>query len=90
VVPGTSVLVEVGPPDCRSDASLHDGQTDETGRYRAIVMRMGDYAQQCIRVWARPPQGSPFRASDTLQFTLPTPVAAGADSVRRDVALRAP
>jgi hypothetical protein len=87
VVPGTSVLVQEGPV-C-GDGSLFKGPVDEAGRYRTIVLPRGDYAQLCIRVWAIAPEGSGFRNSDTLRFTLPTPATA-TDSVRRDISLRAP
>jgi hypothetical protein len=89
VVPGTSVSVQVGPPDCQG-GSVQSGATDQTGRYRTFITATGDYPQQCIRVWALAPAGSGFRNSDTVQLTLPTPRTADADSVRRDIALRAP
>jgi hypothetical protein len=89
VVPGTSVSVQVGPPDCQG-GSVQSWAADEAGRYRAPIIATGDYAQQCIRLWSLAPGGSGFRNSDTVQFTLPTPRTADADSVRRDIALRAP
>ena len=88
MVPGTSVSVQVGPPDCQG-GSAQSWATDETGRYRAFISPTGDYPQQCIRVWALAPAGSGFRNSDTAQLTLPTPRTADADSERRDVSLRA-
>lgn len=89
-VPGAAVRVEVGPPDCQSVAASFDGNTDATGRYRAGISRYGEFAEQCIRVFAMAPTGSGYRNSDTTQFALAAPTRAGADSVRRDVALRAP
>lgn len=56
----------------------------------APAFRDGEEPRQCIRLWALAPVGSGLRGSDTPRFTLPAPTALPADSVGRDVALRAP
>lgn len=89
-VAGATVHLTVGPPDCQAAAGSFDAPTDAAGKYAAPVFRTGDYAQQCLRLWALAPAGSGLRNSDTLQFLLPTPRDVSADSVRRDIALRAP
>lgn len=87
-VDGATVHLTIGPPGCASVAGSVNGPADAAGRYRLSVFRTGDYAEQCIRLWALAPVGSGWRGSDTLQFNLPTPQALSADSVRRDLALR--
>lgn len=89
-VDGATVHLNVGPPDCQTVASASSAPTDAAGRYAAAVIATGNYAQQCVRLWALAPAGSGLRNSDTLQLSLPTAQNAGADSVRRDIALRAP
>lgn len=88
-VQGATVHLDVGPPGCQTVASASSAPTDEAGRYTTGVMATGGYAEQCVRLWALAPAGSGLRDSDTLQFSLPTARNAGADSVRRDIALRA-
>ncbi|HEX6372089.1 MAG TPA: hypothetical protein VF006_24410 [Longimicrobium sp.] len=89
-VEGATVHMSVGPEDCGSVGYSFHGPTEAGGRYRAPVLRDGDDPRQCIRLWALAPVGSGLRSSDTVQFTLPTPTAISSDSVRRDIALRAP
>ncbi len=89
-VVGAAVHLEVGPPDCQTAGAAFSGFSDAGGRYRAAVFDVTDGTQQCVRVWALAPVGSGYRDSDTVTITLATPVSATADSVRRDVALRAP
>lgn len=90
LVPGAAVHAQVGPADCRSAGDSFTQQADAGGRYRVPVIRTGDYAQQCIRLVALAPPGSGWRDSDTARLTLPTPRSHPPDSVRHDLALRAP
>lgn len=89
-VEGATVHLEAGPVSCQSMGHAFGGPTGAGGRYRAPVLRTGDYPQQCVRLWALAPVGSGLRNSDTVTLTLATPGSAAADSVRRDIALRAP
>ena len=89
-VSGAMVHADVGPPGCQSTLMAETRHTDAAGRYRLLVMETGNYAEQCIRLVAVAPPGSGWRDSDTLRLTLATPVSHPADSVRYDLALRAP
>jgi hypothetical protein len=89
-VSGATVHAEVGPPGCQSTLMVENQQADAAGRYRVPVTRTGTYAEQCVRLVALAPVGSGWRASDTLRLTLATPVSHSPDSVRYDLALRAP
>lgn len=90
-VQGATVHLDMGPTDCQGMGGTVPAPTDAEGRYATAVLPTGNYAEQCIRLWALAPAGSGLRNSDTVQFTIPTPrTTTGADSVRRDIALRAP
>lgn len=89
-VPGATVHLSVASPDCAAVGHVASGPVDAAGRFRLMVFQTGAYAEQCIRLWASPPAGSTWRGSDTTVFAMPTPIKVPADSVRRDVALRAP
>ncbi|HEU0302008.1 MAG TPA: carboxypeptidase-like regulatory domain-containing protein [Longimicrobium sp.] len=89
-VPGATVHMEVGPPGCQTAAAVQDAPTDATGRFRLGVFRTGEYAEQCIRLTAQAPAGSGLQSSEVAQLTLATPQRLPPDSVRRDLALRAP
>jgi hypothetical protein len=90
VVAGAAVHAHVGAPDCQSPVDSRSEQTDAAGRYRVPVTRTGGYTEQCIRLVALAPPGSGWRDSDTTRFTMPTPQSHPPDSVRYDLALRAP
>lgn len=89
-VPAATVHADVGPPGCQSTLMVENQQADAAGRYRVPVSRTGSYAEQCVRLVALAPPGSGWRDSDTLRLTLATPVSPPPDSVRYDLALRAP
>jgi hypothetical protein len=89
-VAGAGVQVEVGGPGCQAMERGPETPTDAAARYRTGVTPTGSAAGMCVRLSARPPAGSPLRGSDTVQLTLPTPTTLPADSVRRDLVLRAP
>lgn len=88
-VDGATVHVTVGPPGCGTVAASENEPTDAGGWYSFPVFGTGNYAEQCVRVWAMGPVGSSWRGSDTVRLTLPTPQTSAADSVRRDLVLRA-
>lgn len=87
---GATVRADVGAPGCQSAVEGVTQPTDAAGRYRVLVHRTGDYAEQCIRLVALAPAGSGLRSSDTTRLTLPTPVSHPPDSVRVNLVLRAP
>jgi hypothetical protein len=89
-VAGAGVQVEVGGPGCQALERVVETPTDAAGRYRTGVTPTGSGAEMCVRFSARPPAGSSLRGSDTVQLILPTPTTLPADSVRRDLVLRAP
>lgn len=88
-VPAATVRVEAGPASCQAFGLTGEVQTDAAGTYRIGVTGDNPNLDQCVRLSARPPAGSALRSSDTLQFTIAA-VRLPPDSVRRDVALRAP
>ena len=75
--------------DCQAASESLQVSTDATGRYRLHVIRTGT-GEQCVRVAALAPPTSGWRNSDTVQFSIPPLQQIGRDSVRRDIALRAP
>ncbi|MBW3571613.1 MAG: hypothetical protein KY467_10945 [Gemmatimonadetes bacterium] len=89
-VAGARVHALVGPAGCGSAADSAHAPADAAGRYRLPVFATGADAEQCVRVTALAPAGSGLRAADTVRFAVATPRGFPADSVRRDVALRAP
>ncbi|HEV3049155.1 MAG TPA: carboxypeptidase-like regulatory domain-containing protein [Longimicrobium sp.] len=89
-ISGATVHANAGPPGCQSTLTVASQPTDAAGRYRVPVTRAGNGAQQCVRLVALAPPGSGWRDSDTLRFTLAPPVSHPPDSVRYDLALRAP
>jgi hypothetical protein len=89
-VAGAGVQVEVGGPGCQGLERVLETPTDAAGRYRTGVTPTGSAAEMCVRLSARPPTGSSLRDSDPVQLILPTPTTLPADSVRRDLVLRAP
>lgn len=88
-VAGATVHWEAGPAGCATIAGAQNVPVDASGVYRVGVFLVGEGAEQCVRLAALPPAGSALRGSDTLQLTIPTPRALPADSVRRDLVLRA-
>lgn len=89
-VAGGTVHWETGPAGCGSIAGSQDVPVDASGIYHVGVSAAGEGAEQCVRLAALPPAGSTLRSSDTVQITIPTPRTLPADSVRRDLVLRAP
>lgn len=91
-VPGATVYWETGPAGCATIAGqqVTPAPVDPAGRFRFGIFATGDGPEQCIRVAALPPAGSALRGSDTAQITVLTPRSLPADSVRRDLVLRAP
>lgn len=89
-VAGATVQADVGGPECQSSVERESLYSDAAGRYRIPVFHTGGYAQQCIRLVALAPAGSGWHDSDTVRFTMPTPQSHPPDSVRHDLALRAP
>ena len=89
-VAGGTVHWETGPAGCATIDIARVVPVDEMGVYHVGVFPAGDGPEQCVRLAALPPAGSPLRGSDTVQVTLPTPRTVPSDSVRRDLVLRAP
>lgn len=89
-VPGVTVYLEMGPAGCGSPVTRSYGPVEEDGQYSIEVYPVADTPELCVRLAAIPPSGYDLRGSDTLQLALPTPRTFPADSIRRDLALRAP
>jgi hypothetical protein len=90
LVPGAEVMVDVGDPGCQALVRGSQASADAAGQYRTGVTAIGSAPEMCIRLFALPPAGSTLRGSDTVQLILPRPTTLPADSVRRDLVLRAP
>jgi hypothetical protein len=88
-VQGATVHLEAGLSTCQPLSETLEVATDAAGRYRLHVVRTTG-AEQCVRLAALAPPASGWRNSDTAQFAIPPLQAIGTDSVRRDIALRAP
>ncbi|HYW14275.1 MAG TPA: hypothetical protein VE871_20075 [Longimicrobium sp.] len=88
-VAGATVHWETGPAGCATITGSQDVPIDASGGFHAGISAAGDGPEQCIRLAALPPAGSALRGSDTVQITVPTPRSLPADSVRRDLVLRA-
>jgi hypothetical protein len=88
-VQGATVRMEAGVSTCEPVSETLEAATDAAGRYRLFVIRT-TAAEQCVRLAALAPAASGWRGSDTVQFAIPPLQALGSDSVRRDIALRAP
>jgi hypothetical protein len=79
-----------GTAGCAAIAGSQGVPVDESGVYHVGVFPVGEGPEQCVRLAALPPAGSPLRGSDTVQIAIPTPRTVPSDSVRRDLVLRAP
>ncbi|HYR07039.1 MAG TPA: carboxypeptidase-like regulatory domain-containing protein [Longimicrobium sp.] len=88
-VPDATVRLESKLADCQTASESVQVATNAAGRYRLHVIRTGT-GEQCVRVAALAPPASGWRNSDTVQFSIPPLREIGADSVRRDIALRTP
>lgn len=84
------VQVESGEAGCQFLQVGSQAPSGAAGRYRVHAFQQGDGAEMCVRLSATPPAGSSLRASEPVQLTLPMPTGFPADSVQRDLVLRAP
>lgn len=91
---GVPVRGEIGPAGCEPWVDGWQTVTGPDGRFRLRVFRDGGYGygpEACQHVFAAPLNNSGLRASDTLPFTVQfRGGGARLDSVRVDLALRAP
>lgn len=90
---GATVRVEIGPAGCLPFADRYEVAAGNSGGYRMPVFADGGYGygpDACRRVFALPPPGSPLRGSDTVPLVVRFRPAPPLDSVRVDLALRAP
>jgi hypothetical protein len=87
---GARVHVDLSPTGCEKWVDGRDYQTNGEGRYRASAYRLGPEGDQCARLYAEPLAGGAVRGSDTVTISIHFPDNARPDSVRVDLALRAP
>lgn len=90
---GAAVRVEIGPAGCQPFADRMEAVANGGGGYRTSVYKPGGYGygpDACQRVFALPPAGSALRGSDTVPLVVQFRAAPPLDSVRVDLALRAP
>ena len=87
---GATVHAAIGPAGCQTALDGTSQHTNAEGRYRVPVPAVGDLPEFCVRLVALAPPGSGWRDSDTTRLTMPTPRSHPPDSVRVNLALRAP
>lgn len=88
---GATVRVQIGPPGCQPWADARDETSGANGEYELLALDAGGQnPDACRRVFALPPAGSGLRGSDTVPLVVRFRAGPPLDSVRIDLALRAP
>lgn len=92
-VSGATVVAEQGRGACESTpvASVGSVRTAADGRYRMVVgSPVMPRPEDCLRAYARPPQGGALAASDTVPFAARFDYGGVVDSAAVNLVLRAP
>lgn len=92
-VGGAEVVAQLGIGPCGSTqvAPLGSVRTTADGRYRMLMSSgLVPRPEDCLRAYARPPQGSALAASDTVPFAARFDYGGVVDSAAVNLVLRAP